>query len=120
MIMPLFAVTNPLEWVAPGTATAAVLLTVWIFLKQMRNMQTRQDKKDAAAEARLVQITTSFQNQVDRLIAQQNANEDRRMMQVEKLFDKFMILSGQTIQTMSELKEAFTALTSEVRNMKKD
>lgn len=120
MIMPLFAVTDPLEWVAPGTATAAVLLTVWIFLKQMKSMQVRQDKKDAAAEARLVQITTSFQNQVDRLIAQQNVNEDRRMGQIEKLFDKFMVLSGQSIATMVELKEAFSALTQEVRNMKKE
>jgi predicted PurR-regulated permease PerM len=112
--MLLLADAQVLDWVAPGSSAAAIIVVVIIFLKQMRYMQNKYEKSLQSIEQRLTQITDGFSKQVDRLATQQQQNEERRMQQIQSLFDKMMVISSQSIQAIAELKQGFMSLTAKV------
>lgn len=111
---------NYTEWIVPGSSSAAIILVVIIFLRQMRYMQSKHEKSLQSYEQRLQQIANSFQNQVDRLVDQANANEERRMGQIQAIFDKFMGMSERIVSVLTKLEGQVNALALEIRKGKPD
>src|SRR5436190_24328838 len=107
----LLAEVNVLDWVAPGSAVGAVIVVTVLFLKQMRYMQNKYEKSLLSLEQRIVQVADNFSNQVTHLFEQQQRNEERRMQQIQNLFDKMMLVSSQSVQAIAELKQGFMTLT---------
>jgi hypothetical protein len=102
------------EWIAPGTSTAAVIFVVIIFLRQMRYMQTKHDKAMTARDEAFGTTIKNVQAQLDRMENQRNANEERRMNQIQGIFDKFLVITTQMVQGMAKLEQGFAVITAKL------
>lgn len=113
------AVTNWTEWVAPGSATAAVIVVVLIFLRQMRYMQKRYDTSLNTVVDKLTnkldEAIDGFKQQVRELDEKREKNEDRRMLQIQSLFDKMMTVTTQSVTAISDIRHGFVDFTRTIK-----
>lgn len=102
------------EWIVPGTSTAAVIFVVLVFLRQQRYTANKHERQIAALTTEFRAALTTLQTQLQQMETARNANEERRMNQIQGIFDKFMTLATQMVQGMTEMKHAFAALAAKV------
>jgi ABC-type bacteriocin/lantibiotic exporter with double-glycine peptidase domain len=103
-----------MNWLAPGSAVTAVIVVVIIFLRQMRFMQSKHEKAMKDMGDKFGKVADSFQEQIGNLTNTMIANEERRMGQIQQLFDKMMVVSTQSVQAISKLESGFTVLMQRV------
>jgi D-alanyl-lipoteichoic acid acyltransferase DltB (MBOAT superfamily) len=97
-----------------GSAVVSVIVVVLLFLKQQREQEKRLDSITIGFNARILEVTSAYQAQIDKLanqIFQDKANTQQQML---KLFDSFMAISKETVSALVELRGAVEMLTKRV------
>lgn len=94
-----------------GSAVISVIIVVLLFLKQQREQEKRLDTITNSFNARILEVTTSYQAQIDRLANQMFADKSNTQLQMQKLFDGFMNVSKETVSALVEIRGSVESLT---------
>jgi hypothetical protein len=97
-----------------GSSVIAVIVVVVLFLKQQREQAKQIEGIANAFNQRIGEVTTNFQQQVDRLANQIFQYEKDSQAQIQRLFDQFVIISKETIAAVVELRSSVEGLSKRV------
>lgn len=96
-----------------GVSVVAVIMVVSLFLKQQRYQNKQSEKVADTYTTHLDQVTSDFRGQLDKMMTEIAKMDKERYDQIQLVFNGYMNLSREMIQTMAEFRGALKSLENQ-------